>query len=128
MRRFRSVNVRGISELMGKGVAYVTFGATWIVGYVVNKIVDRVKDYDVYQDDCNFKRFGYKRVADKVFDVSYVISEFTLRCVLWFLINIVGGIIIGMVLGCISMIVLIIGALFLGGNNNTVVEEYYYYH
>lgn len=127
MRRLRSVNVRGVSEVMGKGVAYTTFGAAWIIGFAINKIVDRIKDRDVYENDYNSKRFGYKNVADKVFDVSYAISEFTLRCVLWFLINIVGGIIIGMVFGCISMIALIIGALFLGGNN-TVVEEYYYYH
>lgn len=127
MRRLRSIKVRGISEVIGKGFAYVMFGVTWIIGYAISKIVDRANRRNVYDDDYDVK-FGYKKVADKIYDISYTISEFILRCSLWFIINIIGGIIIGMILGCVSMIALIFGALFVGLKQNKVVEEYYYYY
>ncbi len=129
MRRWRNVNVRGISEVISKGIAYVLFGVTWVLGYAINKIVrgNRNRD-DVYEVNYVDGRFGYKNVAESVFDVSYTVLEFVFRCVLWFVVNVIGAMIVGVVLYIVGFIVIIFAALFAGSNTNTVVEEYYYYH
>lgn len=129
MRRWRSVNVRGISEVISKGIAYVLFGVTWALGYAINKIVRGIRNRDdVYEANHIDGRFGYKNVAESVFDVSYTVSEFVLRCVLWIVVNVIGAMIVGFVLYIVGFIVIIFAALFAGSNTNTVVEEYYYYH
>lgn len=129
MRRLRCIKVRGISEVMGKGFAYAMFGVTWLLGWVTSKIVGKINQ-GRYEDDFDSKpkRFVYKNVANKVFDVSYAVSEFIFRCVLWFVVNVIGMMILGVIIYGIGMIVLLIASLFVGGRSNTVVEEYYYYY
>ena len=123
MRRWRRREVKGVSTVIGKGCAYVLFGITYVIGFLVDVLVRGFRK-DTYEDgDC----VTFKDVASKVYDVSYVIFEFVWRCVLWVAINIIGGFIIGLLLYFVGMFAIVFMALFGAARRRTIIEEYYYY-
>lgn len=123
MRRWRRREVKGVSTVIGKGCAYVLFGITYVIGFLVDVLVRGFRK-DTYEvEGC----VTFKDVANKVYDVSYVIFEFVWRCVLWLAVNIIGGFIIGLLIYFVGMFAIVFIALFGDDRRRTVIEEYYYY-
>lgn len=123
MRRWRRREVKGVSTVIGKWCAYVLFGITYVIGFLVDVLVRGFRK-DTYEvEGC----VTFKDVASKVYDVSYVIFEFVWRCVLWLAVNIIGGFIIGLLIYFVGMFAIVFIALFGDDRRRTVIEEYYYY-
>ena len=125
MRRWRRREVNGVSTVLGKGCAYVLFGVTYVIGFLVDRLVRGFRSNEAYVID-DGAVVTFKDVANKVYDVSYVIFEFVWRCILWIIVNIVGAFIIGILLYIVGFFAIIFAAMF-GGDRHTVIEEYYYY-
>lgn len=125
MRKWRRFDVRGVSKVLGGGFAYLFKAVAWVVVFVIDHLLGLVRRDDVGDDSPKMRNV----VANKVFDVSCAVFEFLWRCVLWFAINIVGAMIVGLVLYLVGFIALMFALVF-GGNRNgttTIIEEYYYY-
>ncbi len=127
MRRWRRLEVRGVSEFLGKGMAYVTKAIAWVIGYAASKLFNIGRHRDEYDDNVVFNYSGF---ADRTFDISFAVYEFIWRILLWFLVNVVGAMLFGVILYFVGTIVAIFGIVFCAifSGSDTVVEEYYYYH
>ena len=127
MRRWRRLEVRGISEFLGKGMAYITKAIAWVIGYAGNKLFNIGRHRDEYDDGVIL---NYSEFADRAFDISYVVYEFVWRILLWFLVNVVGAMLFGVIVYFVGTICLFFGIVFgaIFSGPDTIVEEYYYYH
>ena len=109
------VDIRNVSMKLGKFFAQVFWVINWGIVYLIKAII-KVFRLLSRQDDYE-KKFDYEKVLCNIYNIENSIFEFIWRCIVWFLVNVVGGLAIGVGIYVIGFIGLIFSFII---NANTI--------